>query len=131
MWFDTHSEFYPFAGEIFPLKDIDSNVHQDIWLPLFAAVVWLYTLLALAGIVLMWFSGWRWSRVFVTMALLIALPRVAFFATLENPEPRYLIELFFIAALLGGIAISRFRMSLGQGKFGLTINYGRDRNITA
>ena len=28
---------YPFAGEIFPLKDIDRNVHQDIWLPLFAA----------------------------------------------------------------------------------------------
>ena len=39
------------------------------------------------------------------MALLLAIPRVAYFATLENPEPRYVIELFFIAAILGGIAL--------------------------
>jgi DNA-directed RNA polymerase, delta subunit len=109
MWFDTHSEFYPFAGEIFPLEDIDSSAHQDIWLPLFAAGVWIYTLLALAGIILLWASGWPRARIWVTMALLIALSRVAFFGTLENPEPRYLMELFFIAAVLGGIALSRFR----------------------
>ena len=128
MWFDTHSEFYPFAGEIFPVEDIDSSVHQDIWLPLFASGVWIYTLLALAGIILLWSSGWPRARIWVTMALLIAVPRVAFFGTLENPEPRYLMELFFIAAILGGIALSRFQFTLGHGKFGLTINYGRDRN---
>ena len=130
MWFDTHSEFYPFAGELFPLQEIDSDVHQDIWLPLFAAGVWLYTLLAIAGIILLWFSRWRWSRVWVTMALLIAVPRIAFFGTLENPEPRYLMELFFIAAILCGIAISRIGISFGQGALGLTFNYGRDRSKT-
>ena len=130
MWFDTHSEFYPFAGELFPLQEIDSDVHQDIWLPLFAVGVWLYTLLAIAGIILLWFSGWRWSRIWVTMAILIAVPRIAFFGTLENPEPRYLMELFFIAAILGGIAISRIGITFGQGALGLTFNYGRDRNKT-
>jgi hypothetical protein len=130
MWFDTHSEFYPFAGEIFPLEDIDSDANQQIWLPLFAAGVWLYTLLALLGIILMWASRWRWSRIWVTMALLIALPRIAFFGTLENPEPRYLMELFLIAAILGGIAISRIRITFGHGALGLTLRYGRDRNTT-
>ena len=130
MWFDTHSEFYPFAGEIFPLQDIDSDANQHIWLPLFAAGDWLYTLLAFLGIILMWASRWRWSRIWITMALLIALPRVAFFGTLENPEPRYLMELFFIAAILGGIAISRIRLTFGHGALGLTIKYGRDRNTT-
>lgn len=128
MWFDTHSEYYPFAGEIFPLQDIDSDANQQIWLPVFAAGVWLYTLLAFLGIILMWASRWRWSRIWITMALLIALPRIAFFGTLENPEPRYLMELFFIAAILGGIAISRIKISFGHGKFGLTVSYGRDRN---
>ncbi|HYJ90573.1 MAG TPA: hypothetical protein VEV84_04640, partial [Pyrinomonadaceae bacterium] len=82
MWFDTHSDYYPFAGVIFPLKDIDSSVHQDVWLPLFAAGVWLYTVLALAGIVLMWLGRWRFARIWLLMALLIAVPRIIYFATL-------------------------------------------------
>jgi hypothetical protein len=127
MWFDTHSDFYPFAGVIFPVKDIDSAVHQDIFLPLFAAGVWIYTLLAFAGIILMLVSGWPRARICFLMALLVAVPRIAYFATLENPEPRYVIELFFIAAVLGGIALSRIRSTLGPGRFGLNISYGKRR----
>ncbi|HEY2867024.1 MAG TPA: phospholipid carrier-dependent glycosyltransferase [Pyrinomonadaceae bacterium] len=125
MWFDTHSDFYPFAGVIFPVKDIDASVHQDIWLPLFAAGVWIYTLLALAGIVLLLLGRWRFALIWLLMALLIAGPRVAYFATLENPEPRYLIELFFIAAVLGGIAKSRIRFIFTPGRFGFSIEYRR------
>ena len=125
MWFDTHSDFYPFAGVIFPVKDIDASVHQDIWLPLFAVGVWIYTLLALAGMLLMLFGRWRSGRIWLLMALLIAVPRIAYFATLENPEPRYLIEIFFIAAALGGIALSRIRFASSPGRFGFSIEYGR------
>ena len=127
MWFDTHSDFYPFAGVIFPVKDIDASVHQDIWLPLFAAGVWLYTLLALAGILLMLLGRWRNALIWLLMTLLIALPRAAYFATLENPEPRYLIELFFTAAVLGGIALSRIRFTSTPGRFGFSIEYRRNK----
>jgi hypothetical protein len=130
MWFDTHSDFYPFSGEIFPVQDMDSDVHQEIWLPLFAAGVWLYTLLAFAGVILMWFSGWPRARTWVLMALLIAIPRIVFFGTLENPEPRYFMELFFLAAILGGIALSRISLAMGSGRFSFTLHYGRDRNTT-
>lgn len=127
MWFDAHADFYSFSGELFPLKDLDPEINQHLWLPLFFGIVCLYTLLALAGLILMWLSGWPFSRIWIVMALLISLPRIAYFGTLENPEPRYLIELFFIAAVLGGIALSRVNIRLGRGQFGLTLNYGRDR----
>jgi hypothetical protein len=40
------------------------------------------------------------------MFLLVAL-RLGFFATLENPEPRYVVELFPFLMILGGIAAVR------------------------
>jgi len=126
MWFDTHSDFYPFAGVLFPLQDIDSTVHQDIWLPLCVAGVWLYTLLAFAGVVILLIGRWPRARVWALMALLITIPRIAYFATLENPEPRYLVELFFIAAILGGIALSTVRFSFGRGSINLKLSYGRN-----
>src|ERR1043166_6055337 len=43
LWFDTHSEYYPFNGELLPLADLDYSIHQQYWLPLFAGLVWIYT----------------------------------------------------------------------------------------
>jgi hypothetical protein len=127
MWFDAHADFYSFSGELFPLKDLDPEINQHLWLPFFFGIVWLYTLLAFAGLILIWLSGWPLSRTWVAMTLLVSLPRVGYFGTLENPEPRYLIELFFIAAVLCGIALSRISITVSRGQFGLTFNYGRDR----
>jgi hypothetical protein len=131
MWFDTHSDFYPFGGELLPLTDLDTDVHQDIWLPLFVFIDIIYTIIGVAGLVLLWTSGWPRSHIWVFMALALIITRVVLFSTLENPEPRYLIELFFIAAILGGIAISRTTFELGKGSLGLRINYGRDRKRSA
>ena len=39
------------------------------------------------------------------VALLIFL-RLGFFATLENPEPRYTVELFPLLMLVGGVGLS-------------------------
>ena len=41
--------------------------------------------------------------------LLMTLPRLIFLSTLENPEPRYVVELFAFTSILGGIAIARIR----------------------
>jgi hypothetical protein len=41
------------------------------------------------------------------MAGLIIFVRLAFFSTIENPEPRYVVEIFPFLAILGGIAISK------------------------
>ncbi|HYX42724.1 MAG TPA: hypothetical protein VE821_13550, partial [Pyrinomonadaceae bacterium] len=105
LWFDTHSQYYPFGGELFPLNELDYTKHQQIWLPLFALLTWVYTLLGLAGAWFLWRdkagAGWRW----VLLATLLTLPRLIFLSTLENPEPRYVVEIFPMLAVLGGIAL--------------------------
>src|SRR5439155_469867 len=51
LWFNTHSDFYPFEGALLPLDDLDRDAHQHIWLPLFALLVGIYTVLGVAGLV--------------------------------------------------------------------------------
>jgi hypothetical protein len=107
LWFDTHSQYYPFEGEIFPLDDMDYMIHQHLWLPFFAGLTWIYTLLGAMGAWFLWrvrtFEARRW----VILALLIIFLRWGFFSTLENPEPRYVVELFPFLSVLGAIAIAR------------------------
>jgi hypothetical protein len=114
MWFNTHSQYWPWDGELFPLDELDHDAHQQFWLPLFATLTWIYTLLGLVGGWLLWKSkpsvgdpgvGLMARRWLLLVSLLIFL-RVAFFSTLENPEPRYVVEFFPFLAALGGIAIS-------------------------
>jgi hypothetical protein len=116
LWFNTHSGYYPFEGDLFPLEDLDHDSNQHIWLPLFTGLVWLHTLLAIAGAAFLWFTRDGASRRWLLLAVLMTLPRLIFFSTLENPEPRYVIELFAFTAILGGIAIARinFRRLLGH-----------------
>lgn len=125
MWFDTHSDYYPFNGELLPMKDLDLDNDQEIWLPLFAAGVWLYTLLAAAGAIFLLISKYRRSWLWLVMVLLLSVPRIAFFGTLENPEPRYLVELFIFAAILGGIALARIGFECHARNFGIKIDLGR------
>lgn len=99
LWCDTHSQYYPFNGELLPLEDLDHDIHQQYWLPLFAALTAIYSLLGLIGGGLLWRSrNYRWL---LMMGLLIFL-RLGFFATLENPEPRYTVEIFPFLIILAG-----------------------------
>jgi hypothetical protein len=107
LWFGPHADYYPFTGELFPLDDLDYATHQQIWLPLFEVLVWIYTLLGIAG-------GWRlWrlsdlaSRRWLLLVVLMIFLRLAFFSSKENPEPRYTVEIFPLLAILGGIAVAR------------------------
>jgi hypothetical protein len=115
LWFDTHSQYYPFEGELFPLTDLDHDIHQHFWLPLFSALTWLYTLLGIAGGWCLWISGKFTSRRWLLLAMLVVLIRLAFFSSLENPEPRYVVEIFPFLAILGGIAIAHFEMLKPRG----------------
>ena len=94
LWSDTHSQYYPFEGELFPLEDLDYTIHQHWWLPLFAGLTWLYTLLGAFGAWVLWRTRSLETRRWVILAALIIFLRLGFFSTLENPEPRYVVELF-------------------------------------
>jgi 4-amino-4-deoxy-L-arabinose transferase-like glycosyltransferase len=100
LWFDTHSQYYPFNGDLLPLEDLDYDIHQQYWLPLFAGFTWIYTLCGAIGGWLLWRSRNQNARRWLLLAVLLIFLRLGFFATLENPEPRYTVELFpFLIAL--------------------------------
>src|SRR5262245_48785716 len=54
LWFDTHSQYYPFEGDLLPLDDLDYAGHQQYWLPLFVGLTWLYTILGVMGALVLW-----------------------------------------------------------------------------
>jgi 4-amino-4-deoxy-L-arabinose transferase-like glycosyltransferase len=114
LWFDTHSQYYPFNGELLPLADLDHEIHQQYWLPLFAGLTWVYTLLGVIGGWLLWRSGDVNARRWLLMGVLLIFLRLGFFATLENPEPRYTVEIFPLLILLGGAGLRKSVRQDGQ-----------------
>jgi len=114
LWFDTHSQYYSFEGELLPLGDLDYDIHQQYWLPLFALLTFVYTWLGVTGGWFLWSSGSFAARRWLLLAALMIFLRIGFFATLENPEPRYVVEVFPFLSVLGGIAITRLNSSKGN-----------------
>jgi hypothetical protein len=112
LWFDTHSQYYPFEGELLPLQNLDSKWQQQIWLPLFAGLTLLYTVLGILGGRRLWQSNEFEARWWLLLATLLIFLRIAYFATLENPEPRYTVELFPFLVILGGIAVTSMMTEL-------------------
>jgi hypothetical protein len=111
MWFNTHSQYWPWEGELFPLDELDHDTRQQYWLPVFAGLTWIYTLLGLAGGWLLWkqpsLTVGLLTRRWLLLASLLIFLRLGFFSMLENPEPRYVVEFFPFLAALGGIAVAR------------------------
>lgn len=103
LWFDTHSQYYPFQGELLPLSDLDADLHQQYWLPLFMFLTLLYTALGFGGGWLMWRN--KLSRVWLLMLTLLIAPRLAVLASMENPEPRYVVEFFAFVTAVGSLAM--------------------------
>ncbi len=116
LWLDTHSQYYPFEGELLPLSDLDYDIHQQYWLPLFAALTFIYTLLGIAGGWFLLETGEFIARQWLLLALLMIFLRLGFLATLENPEPRYVVEIFPFLSILGGIGMVRIGALLKSGK---------------
>lgn len=112
LWFDTHSQYYPFEGELLPLGDLDHDIHQQVWLPLFATLTFLYTLLGIAGGLALWHARDFMARQWLLLAALMIFLRLGFFSTLENPEPRYVVELFPFLSILGGIALTQILIQI-------------------
>ncbi len=113
LWFNTHSQYYPFEGELFPEEGVGHTTSQQVWLPLFTALTWIYTFLAVVGCWFLWQSGDFDSRRWLLLAVLIIGLRLALFAYRENPETRYVVELFPFVCVLGGIALVRVIESFG------------------
>ncbi|HXS00509.1 MAG TPA: hypothetical protein VN724_08060, partial [Pyrinomonadaceae bacterium] len=57
---------------------------------------------------------YRNARRWVLLAALLIFLRLGFFATLENPEPRYTVEFFPFLCILAGAGIATLRASVKE-----------------
>lgn len=105
LWFNTHSDFYPFSGNALPLNNPDNSRAENFWLPIFAILVAIYTLLGVAGFILMGTSGVFYARGVMVMIFLIFATRLALFSMAVSVEPRYVVEFFPFLSAFGAIAI--------------------------
>ncbi|HEV2829365.1 MAG TPA: glycosyltransferase family 39 protein, partial [Pyrinomonadaceae bacterium] len=71
LWFNTHSDYYPFEGELLPLADLDYDIQQQYWLPLFAFLALAYSLLGIAGGWTLWQSLNFDTRLWLLLAALM------------------------------------------------------------
>ncbi len=117
LWFDTHSQYYPFEGELLPLRALDYESNQQVWLPLFAILTFIYTALGIAGGWLLWQTRTSLARQWVLLAALMMILRLGYFATLETPESRYVMPLFPFLSMLGALALTRVLASISDRTF--------------
>jgi len=116
LWVGPHAQYYPFDGDLFPLASLDREMNQHIWLPLFTVLTLLWTLAGAAGVVRL--SADRTARMGLLLVALIVVPRLVLLASIENPEPRYMVELFPFLSALGGIALGGPRSAAAAGARG-------------
>ena len=115
LWFNTHSDFYPFDGDALPLNNPEHSPGQNFWLPAFAVIVAIYTLLGIAGFIWMAMSGAFYARAVVLMIFLIFATRLVLFSMAVSVEPRYVVEFFPFLSAAGGIAIVEMLSRLKRG----------------
>src|SRR5205085_4131042 len=102
-------------GNALPLHNPDNSPGQNFWLPIFAAIVAIYTLLGVAGFVWMGMSGSSYAHAVVLMIFLIFATRLALFSMAVSVEPRYVVEFFPFLSALGGISIVEMLRRLKRG----------------
>lgn len=102
MWVGPHAQYYPFDGELFPLANLDRDRDQQVWLPVFTLLTLAWTVIGVAGALRLVTEPA--SRFGLILLVMLVVPRLALLGSLENPEPRYLVELFPFLSALGGVA---------------------------
>jgi len=107
LWFDTHADFYPFAGYLFPVSAWDPETQQQVWLPLFAVLVAAWTVAGWAGAYQL--ARHPETQIWLVFVVALIVPRLCVLASLENPEPRYTVEFFPIVSALAAIGVEGLR----------------------
>jgi len=114
MWASPHAQFYPFEGDLFPLAKLDRGTRQHIWLPIFALLTLAWSVCGAAGAARL--LSEPASRFGLVLLAMLVVPRLVLLGTMENPEPRFTVELFPFLSALGGIALSSRGAAGGAGR---------------
>jgi len=112
MWFTPRIELLPVSGHVFPLAYMreEDPVDQEVTILFFLGNV-VYVGLGLWGAWILWKC--REARAAVTVMGLYILARTVFLATMETPEPRYVLECFPALIAFGA------QVMAGKGGWGI------------
>jgi hypothetical protein len=93
LWFSPRIELLPLSGQVFPLAEAWENdpVDQAVTAG-FELLISLYVLFGAGGAVLLWRHPSARAAVAIMVGYIVA--RTVFMATLETPEPRYMLVCF-------------------------------------
>jgi hypothetical protein len=93
LWFSPRIELLPLSGQVFPLAEAWENdpVDQAVTAG-FELLISLYVLFGAWGAVLLWRHPS--ARIAVAIIACYIVVRTVFMATLETPEPRYMLVCF-------------------------------------
>jgi hypothetical protein len=116
LWFNTHSDYYPFTGNALPLNNPDNVPSQNFWLPVFALLVAIYTVLGVGGFVWLTMNAGVEGRIWVLVVALIFATRLALFSMAVSVEPRYVVEFFPFLFAAGGVAMVVFMVRFQRTK---------------
>jgi hypothetical protein len=93
LWFSPRIELLPLSGQVFPLAEAWENDPVDqVVTAGFELLIALYVLFGAWGAVLLWRRPS--ARVAVAIIVSYIVVRTVFMATLETPEPRYMLVCF-------------------------------------
>jgi hypothetical protein len=109
LWFVPHAQYYDFEGSLFPFRSIPDEADAWFWLPVFFLLTGVYTALGLAGawrLVITPPPGRSGARRWLWLVVLVIVPRWLYLSTLENTEPRYMVEIFPFLSVLGGLSLA-------------------------
>lgn len=104
MWLDTHSRYFPFAGQLWPASARPPGTLAMLALVTCAALTALYGVVGSLGALRLVRTGH--GAPWLALLVLLVLPRLALLAQYANPEPRYTTEFFLLlSAAAGGLAL--------------------------
>ena len=103
LWFTPHGDLLPYSGHLWPPAE---QWEEDPLGPTVIASLFLLNIFYLALALL---SLWRrrWSNSGTVLLVAFILVRTAFMATVETPEPRYILECFPAVLSLAALALAR------------------------
>jgi hypothetical protein len=121
LWFSPRIELLPLSGQVFPLAEAWENdpVDQSVTAG-FEFLIVLYVLFGAWGVLRLW--GQPSARVAVALIVGYIVVRTAFLATLETPEPRYMLVCFpallaLAAQVFAGKGATKATSSAAKNRF--------------
>ncbi len=100
MWFTPHGDLLPYSGHLWP--PAEHWKEEPLGFSVIASLALLNIFYLALALLALW--RWRWSSSGIVLLVAFIMVRTAYMATVETPEPRYILECFPAVLSLASLA---------------------------